>query len=154
MNMLFSSKATQLVAVSGLVYVFYRVCLLLTRHLRNRSLACSEGACLSPPRLPQRDPIFGIDRFLERQTNLKAHRLLQSNCERFQRMGVNTIGVVILGKRIVVTIEPEILKVIQAVDFKKWGLGEARKIGFRPLLGDGRFYCVEIVGSRADRDVS
>lgn len=37
------------------------------------------------------------------------------------------------------TLEPENLKTIQAVDHKKWGLGTRRKIGFRPLLGDGEF---------------
>lgn len=38
------------------------------------------------------------------------------------------------------TLEPENLKTIQAVDHKKWGLGTRRKIGFRPLLGDGEFF--------------
>lgn len=38
------------------------------------------------------------------------------------------------------TLEPENLKTIQAIDHKKWGLGTRRKIGFRPLLGDGEVY--------------
>lgn len=44
------------------------------------------------------------------------------------------------------TLEPENLKTIQAVDHKKWGLGTRRKIGFRPLLGDGEFFSFSLFG--------
>ena len=37
-----------------------------------------------------------------------------------------------------ITIEPENLKSIQAIDFKKWGLGTRRKVAFEPLLGHGK----------------
>jgi len=35
------------------------------------------------------------------------------------------------------TIEPANLKVMQALEHRKWGLGGRRKVAFRPLLGDG-----------------
>ena len=35
------------------------------------------------------------------------------------------------------TVEPTNLKVIQALEHKKWGLGGRRVRAFRPLLGDG-----------------
>lgn len=69
----------------------------------------------------------------------KSHTFLAENYDRYQRMGVNTFSVVALGRKIHTTIEPENLKTIQATDFKKWGLGERRKVAFRPLLGSGIF---------------
>ena len=43
-----------------------------------------------------------------------------------------------LGRKFIVTTEPEILKTIQAINFKQWGLGGRRKVAFRPFLGDGK----------------
>ena len=43
----------------------------------------------------------------------------------------------LLGRHAYFTIEPENLKTIQAVEFKKWGLGSRRKTAFDPLLGAG-----------------
>jgi hypothetical protein len=36
------------------------------------------------------------------------------------------------------TLEPQNLKVIQALDHKKWGLGQRRVTAFKPLLGNGK----------------
>ncbi|KAI6842745.1 putative P450 monooxygenase [Hortaea werneckii] len=54
-------------------------------------------------------------------------------------MGVNTMQINLLGRHAHLTVEPENLKVIQALEHKKWQLGTRRKFGFRPLLGDGIF---------------
>jgi hypothetical protein len=66
--------------------------------------------------------------------------MLKRSQERFAFVGRNTFEVLILGRSIVMTLEPENLKVIQALDHKKWHLGERRKTSFKPLLGDGKAF--------------
>lgn len=119
------------------LYLFYILVTIALQHLRHRSLAASKNATLTTPPAPQRDPIFGIDRLWERRKMLDEHRLLESNRQRFLMMNVKTLSSMIFGRKMIITLEPENLKTIQAVDFRKWGLGERRKVGFRPLLGDG-----------------
>ncbi|KAK5175298.1 uncharacterized protein LTR77_000436 [Saxophila tyrrhenica] len=106
---------------------------------RKRTAYARAAGALPAKVYPQRERILGWDLFKENITSLKAHTFLADQYGRFQRMGVNTFEVTALGRTIHTTIEPENLKTIQAVDFKKWGLGERRKIAFRPLLGHGIF---------------
>ncbi|KAK3711360.1 hypothetical protein LTR37_009740 [Vermiconidia calcicola] len=126
--------------VLGLVVVFaaYQVYIQLTLGRKRRAIARERG-CLPSPALPQWDRIMGIDLFRDNMRAIKAHNFLELSYQRFQDLGVNTYQLIALGRRIYITTEPENLKAIQAIDFKKWGLGERRKISFRPLLGDGIF---------------
>ena len=75
--------------------------------------------------------------FRQNMSAFKNHHFLETSYNRFREMGVNTFQFVALGRKIMITVEPENLKTIQAVNFKHWGLGSRRKVGFRPLLGDG-----------------
>ncbi|GAB7366215.1 hypothetical protein MBLNU230_g7774t2 [Neophaeotheca triangularis] len=95
--------------------------------------------CAPPPAYPQKDPIFGIDLFRRDLKALKERRFLAQIQERFQTMKANTFTATALGRKSIITIEPENLKVIQAKDHKKWSLGTRRKIAFQPLLGKGIF---------------
>lgn len=129
-----------LAKLAGLVLAALAVFHILTRiHLasKRRALAREKG-CLPPPLYPQPEQIFGWSLFRQNMRSLKQRKFLESSANRFREMGVNTYQLVALGRRLYTTIEPENLKTIQAVDFKKWGLGERRKISFRPLLGDGK----------------
>ena len=49
----------------------------------------------------------------------------------------NTMWMNVVGRYFLTTVEPENLKTIQSLDFKKWGLGKRRTFSLRPLLGDG-----------------
>lgn len=104
---------------------------------KRRALAREKG-CLPSPIHPQWDRILGIDVFRESMRAFKERRFLEVSRNRFKLNGVNTYHVVALGRRMYMTMEPENLKVIQAVEFKKWGLGERRKAAFMPLLGPGK----------------
>ena len=118
------------------LFIFYQLFVQLTIAQRRRAFAREKG-CLPAPKLPQSDPILGIDLFREDMRGFKNHTFLEMSRNRIRRMGVNSMQFVALGRRIYMTIEPENLKTIQAIDFKKWSLGKRRKVGFRPLLGDG-----------------
>lgn len=140
-KMSFSSLPTPTQALIGLalLYTIYHVISALDLWNRRRAFKRDRGV-QDAPRLPQKDPILGLDLFLENIASLKTHTLLETTASRFWNTGFNTFRLVALGRHMHATLEPENLKTIQAVDHKKWGLGTRRKIGFRPLLGDGEFF--------------
>jgi len=131
-------RSLKIAVILATVFIFYLLFNELTVGRRRRALARSKG-CLPPPAYPQLDKIFGIDIFRINMRHIKAHNMLELGQKRFQEMGVTTMSMVGLGRLMTVTLEPENLKTIQAVEFKKWGLGTRRKIAFRKLLGDGIF---------------
>lgn len=100
-----------------------------------------EHGCLPVKKYPTKDTFFGIDMFRETLRRLKERKILEDHVTRFERMGNNTRTITFpsLGRQIIFTIEPENLKTIQALDFKKWSLGRRRKIAFTPFLGVGIF---------------
>ena len=127
-------------AILGLafLYVVYYSITSLELWSRRRAFKRERGV-LSATRLPQKDTIFGLDLFFENIKALKNHNLLEVATARFQNVGTHTFRLVALGRHMHVTLDSENLKTIQAIDHKKWSLGTRRKIGFRPLLGDGQY---------------
>lgn len=132
------SGLSKLAFSAVVLLIVYQLVQFLNLSRKRRAYARSKGA-LPPRQWPQREQILGYELFKENIRALKDHNFLTTGYDRFQQMGVNTFVVVALGRKIYTTIEPENLKTIQAVDFKKWGLGERRKVAFRPLLGSGIF---------------
>ncbi|KAK5125960.1 hypothetical protein LTR85_011315 [Meristemomyces frigidus] len=128
-------------AALGLVSIFilYQVYLQLTVGRQRRALKREKGTLPAPWFSGFRDHILGLDLFSKNIKLLKEHRLLEVVTARFNNDGVKTFKILLLGRQVHFTIEPENLKVVQAMEFKKWGLGSRRKFGFRPLLGDGIF---------------
>lgn len=118
------------------VLVLYQLIIRLNLSRKRQAFAREKG-CLPAPVYPQWDKVFGWDIFRQNIRAFKEKNFLPLSYSRFQQMGTNTYQFVALGLRMHVTTEPENLKAIQAVDFKKWGLGKRRMEGFRPLLGDG-----------------
>ena len=131
-----SHTAKLLLGLTG-AFIAYQVFIQLTLGRQRRALIRQKGA-LPSPSWPQWETLLGIDMFRQNMRLFKTHRFQEVTLERFRKMGVNTFQFVALGRRVHITIEPENLKTIQAVNFKQWGLGSRRKIGFRPFLGDGK----------------
>lgn len=126
----------KLALVFANVFIVYQLVVAFNLARKRRAIAREKG-CLPAPIYPQWDRVFGCDLFRHNMRAFHQRHFLELSYNRFRQMGVNTYFFVALGRRMHVTIEPENLKTIQAVEFKKWGLGKRRKIGFRPLLGDG-----------------
>ncbi|KAK3639875.1 hypothetical protein LTR56_012255 [Elasticomyces elasticus] len=126
------------ILLAGL-FVAYQLYIQLTVGRKRRALQREKGT------LPVRwyagmwDHVMGIDLFIENMKALKEHRLLSTTQIRFDKQGSRTMRLVLLGRPVIITQEPENLKTIQAIDFKKWSLGSRRIIAFRPLLGQGIF---------------
>lgn len=119
-------------------YLLYRLAAFITLWSQRRAFKREKGT-MAVPWLPALDPFFGIDTIRGQIEEVKAHRLLETSHRRFAEMGVNTFQLNVLDRHIHATREPENLKVIQAIDAKKWGLGSRRKRDFAPLLGVGIF---------------
>ncbi|KAF4554344.1 Cytochrome P450-like protein 66 [Elsinoe fawcettii] len=117
-----------------LYYAFWE----LTTGARRRQIKRERG-CLPPVKYPTKDPILGVDLFKKTMTAFKARRGLEMIKDRFDEKGVHTFQINSLGKIIISTREPDNLKVIQSLDFKKWSIGTQRIDQFRVLLGPGIF---------------
>lgn len=104
--------------------------------LENYRFAKAHG-CQPPPRLPQPERIIGYNNFKEQKAWSKAKLLLPAGLQRFRSLG-NTFSLIALGRKIVVTAEPENVKAILATNFKDFGIGGRYK-AMGALLGRGIF---------------
>jgi cytochrome P450 len=106
-----------------------------------QSVVSKANGCKPVPRFPHKDPVFGLDFFIEGGKLLKSGFFLRRTQERFTEVnnGVNTYSHLMMGKRMVVTTEPEIIKTVLATKFKNFEMPARRKDAFLPLLGHGIF---------------
>lgn len=120
----------------AILIVVYKLVETINAYRAQAALKNATGAQVAI-KYPQWDRIYGFDLFRDSLQSFKEHRMLERTQERFKIAGSTTFSLLVLGRTIVMTTEPQNLKVIQALDQKKWGLGERRKTAFKPLLGDG-----------------
>jgi hypothetical protein len=118
------------------LYILYALAQKISLH-RSRAQFKSSKNAQSAPLYPQWDHIFGLDQFRATLAAFREHRMLQYSQQRFKDVGTTTFSHFVLGRKTINTIEPANLKVMQALEHKKWGLPERRKGAFKPLLGDG-----------------
>ena len=118
--------------------LLYTVYWHLTVGAKRRALIKQHG-CLPITTYPTKDPILGLDNFRANREAFKAKRGLEAGANRFAELGVNTMFLSALGRKLIFTIEPENLKTVQALNFKHYSLGRRRKANFVPFLGLGIF---------------
>lgn len=119
------------------LYLVYTIILRVHLYRKRESFKRVQGV-QEAKWMVNNDHYIGLKNFLDNTQALKEHRLLAQFEDKFREAGARTLQFSTLGRHAHVTIEPENLKVIQAIDFKKWGLSERRITAFRPLLGNGR----------------
>ncbi|PNS15064.1 hypothetical protein CAC42_2293 [Sphaceloma murrayae] len=122
------------VALGLLYFVFWQ----LTTGRRRRQIIKERG-CLPPVSYPAKDPILGLDLFRRTITAFQERRGLDMIYRRFEDKGVNTFLINSLGQRLISTRDAQIVKQMQALDFKNWSLGTQRIRNFRVFLGPGVF---------------
>ena len=106
---------------------------------RNRQKAASLG-CLSAPHGRTYLP-YGLDHLYKIYRDAKAKKLLEMGPLFLEsvRPGCKTVGLSLLGKDIVYTVEPENVKCILATKFKDFQLSQERHDVLAPLIGEGIF---------------
>lgn len=122
-----------LVAGLAVVVVFVNKLVIFLRH---RRLAVQHG-CKPIAHTPNMDPILGLDMVRKQLRDAKAHKALERATQRFKDHG-NTFRSRWLLRDTIVTIEPDNIKTILALNFNDYGIGH-RLQHFRPLLGAGIF---------------
>lgn len=128
----------QVLGAAAIAYLFYYAYWQLTTGSRRRAMIREYG-CLPVKKYPSKDPFFGIDMFRATLKRFKERKILEGFVARFEFMNARTFTFKSLGKQITTTIEPENIKTMQALDFKKWALPTGRIRFFTPLLGVGIF---------------
>ncbi|CAG8948741.1 hypothetical protein HYFRA_00001862 [Hymenoscyphus fraxineus] len=134
--MQFPRLSSSSLIVSGSLIIWIIVILLrkITTWLHYRAITQKHG-CEEPPSYPHKDPIFGIDLFLQYKKALEDRKFLDLTWQLFEKHG-KTYQVNRLGRRIVCTMNPEITKYVHATYFDHFGVEKIRS-GAEYLWGDG-----------------
>ena len=122
----------------GFFYILYCIYWEVTVGAGRRKIIREKG-CQPIKSLPDWDPIWGFGTFRETMKALKEHRLLELGYKRWKAIGANSFKINTLGTPLIITLEPENIKTVLALDFKNFTLGKPRKTAFLPFLGSGIF---------------
>jgi hypothetical protein len=131
------SLTTVAVALATLFFT-HRIYWESTTGARRRALKKQHG-CLPPKRLHSKEPIFGIDIFLNNVKCLKEHRLLDAWQSRLRDNNVHTLRGRILDMVIYLTDDPNNAKTMLATKFDDWSIGADRIKQITNILGKGIF---------------
>ncbi|KHN94899.1 n-alkane-inducible cytochrome P450 [Metarhizium album ARSEF 1941] len=108
----------------------------IRRFLARRQFARSHG-CRPIAKSCNRDPFLGLDMIRANLRAARDHKALETSRERYSRLG-NTFTSRQLMTPVIMTIEPDNIKTILALNFKDYGVRH-RLERFSPLLGAGIF---------------
>ena len=95
-----------------------------------------KHGCRSPPPYPQKDPLLGIDLFLQTGKAIQNHCYLPELTKRYNTLG-NTFSTKSLGSSSINSIEPENLKAVFSSKFNDWGVEPVRLPAQDPFCGRG-----------------
>ena len=114
-------------------------CLLIGYHAlrlqRRRKLAFSNG-CQPPNTYPHKDPILGLDFFLNTANAIRKNRLLPELTRRYMTLG-HTFQSISLGTSSISSAEPENVKAVFSSRFDDWGVEPWRLPALMPACGRG-----------------
>ncbi|KAK3331020.1 cytochrome P450 [Apodospora peruviana] len=117
----------------AIIAIAIKTCLSIVWKLSFRRRAAVLG-CGNAPVYPHKDPVLGMDVFLETLRRFNAHTLLELFRERFVKYG-NTFYSIALGGWILNTCEPENIKTILATKMDDWPIAGPRLYAAIPILG-------------------
>jgi cytochrome P450 len=106
---------------------------------RRRSRIKREHGCQDPAKFPNKDPIFGLDVWLDTYQSMKHHRLLPKIASRYKTAGANTFRILIAGKYRISTIEPENIKAMLSTKFTSFVFPARRTYVLKQFMGDAIF---------------
>ncbi|KAK6581714.1 hypothetical protein PZA11_005411 [Diplocarpon coronariae] len=132
-----SPVAVALLGLGG-VYILFQLVLHLVV-ARRRSIASRSHGCKPVPRFPHRDPILGLDVFLENAKLARDGGFMERVQSRYAQMGRYTFTQLLLGDAIIHTAEPANIKAVLATQFRDFELPPRRKAAFGPTFGHGIF---------------
>ena len=129
---------TRLLVALGAFLLVRRAYFEATTGSRRRALAKQHG-CLPPNKIPNKDPILGIDRFLDNLKAISEHRLLATWHLALKSTKSHTAIMRVLGGTLFMTDDPENLKTMLATKFDEWSIGRERINELSRFIGHGIF---------------
>jgi hypothetical protein len=121
------------VALGAFALFFLRKLFTLVQNYRfAKAYGCQEA-----PQMPQSERIIGYGNYKQQVKMFKAKKILPEGLQRFEDVG-DTYSVVTMGRKLIITREPENVKAILATNFKDFGIGR-RFNAMGALLGQGIF---------------
>ncbi|KAL2269467.1 hypothetical protein VTJ83DRAFT_1651 [Remersonia thermophila] len=102
--------------------------------LRARKLGCS-----APPVYPHKDPLFGLDSFVEGVKAVRGHGLIDLYQRRFQQCGP-TYYQLTLGTWTLMTHDADNIKAILGPNMDDWPIDGPRLLSVLPVLGPGSIF--------------
>lgn len=108
------------------LYIVYQIVRLSAQFRRHNSIIYKNG-CKPVATYPHRDPIFGLDIFLENSKLSKTGGFWDRVRERYLALDCWTFSQLLLGSRVINTAEPENIKALLATQFKDFELPPRRK---------------------------
>ncbi|KAI4282743.1 MAG: hypothetical protein L6R38_002702 [Xanthoria sp. 2 TBL-2021] len=119
------------------IVVTYFLAITIVSSLRARQFARSHG-CQKLKNAPQKDPIFGVDVFLDGEKAMREKRFLPYLAKHFEEHG-STFKWNLMGDDLIFTNEPKNLQAILATKFSDFELGKTRQQVTKPFWGIGIF---------------
>lgn len=124
------------------LYIVYWIVQRSVQFQHHSSIIFKNG-CKPVATYPHRDPIFGLDLFLENSKLSRTGGLWDRTRERYLALNCWTFSQLLLGNRVINTAEPENVKALLATQFKEFELPPRRKEVYFPtpchLYGMGLF---------------
>ncbi|KAL7813666.1 cytochrome P450 [Trichoderma aethiopicum] len=108
------------------------------RAAEQKQLSQEHGCQPIHIKYPHKDPILGIDVFIQNVKAVSKHTFLETVTRRHKEVG-ETYQLNMLGTVGIMTRDDEIIKTILSTRFKDYSLHEERKKALNPLLGYGIF---------------
>jgi len=87
---------------------------------------------------PHRDPISGLDLFLDNMSNMKKFKFLEGMTKRFQDYG-HTFSGKSMGRSVIYTIDSRNPQTLISLKFNNYGVEKFRLAPRLPFLGEGIF---------------
>lgn len=124
------------IALLGVIALLFHLVINHVVSLRARYKFVRQNGLQSPP-IYEPQSLLGLSLFREAKRAAAEYKSLESNIERFYRHG-NTYSANMIGKSLIMTMDPENIKAVLSTRFNDFGLGQ-RLLAFGPFIGKGIF---------------
>ncbi|KAH6684734.1 cytochrome P450, partial [Halenospora varia] len=94
--------------------------------------------CEDPPMFNHKDPLFGLDLYLENVRNVQTLNFLNGWKQRYQKYG-HTFKGNFMGRPSIYTVNARNLQSVHALNFEQYGVQQIRRAPTLPFLGEGVF---------------
>ncbi|KAF2454425.1 cytochrome P450 alkane hydroxylase-like protein [Lineolata rhizophorae] len=111
------------------------LCKVLYSSLSNRN-GMRKNGCSAPPKLPQKDPVLGLDEFVKWARAMGDGSIIRMFRQRHEKLGKTFQGVM-LGTNQIYTMDSKNIQTVLALDFDSYGLEPLRGGVGEYLVGKG-----------------